>query len=171
MKKIWLIFALTVIIASQVTFMSSFHSTFASSYVSGTSAVVVSKMKYAYARATINILTTHNPDVTITFSNGTQLEISEHAYKFEIFLPRTGDFFGTFETSTHLPSTTSDTPLSMALSRNNPIDVDVVPDIPEDFLSWYGNSNYDSFSDKVDIFWFKIEGTANVFVNGNGMAI
>lgn len=76
MKKIWIMFSLTVIIAAQFTFMSSFHSTSASSYVFGTSAVVVSKMKYAYARATINMLTTFNTNVTITFSNGTQLELS-----------------------------------------------------------------------------------------------
>jgi hypothetical protein len=175
MKKIWLIFILVVIIAAQLTFMSSFYSKFTHSYVSGTSAVVVSKMKYAYARVTIHISITYSP-VTLTFLNGTQQEITEPGYMMEVFLPRTGDFIGTFVTGTHLtttPNSPTDSPDSLpqiSLSSKHPVDVDVVQNIPSNFLSWYGNPNYD-YNYRIDVFWFTIEGEANVFITGSGVAI
>jgi hypothetical protein len=174
MKKIWLIFALTVIIVAQVTFLSSFHSSNTHGYVSGTSAVVLSKMKYAYARFSIHISITYSP-VTLTFPNGTQQEITERYYM-EVFLPRTGDFLGNFVTGTHLtttpnsPTDSLDSLPRISLSPKHPIDMDVVQNIPSNFLSWYGNPNYDR-DNKIDVFWFTIEGEADVFITGSGVAI
>jgi len=178
MKKIWLILALTVIIVAQVTFMSSFHSTFTHSYVSGTSAVVVSKMKYAYARVSIDILSSHfNSTVTLTFPNGTQQEITGHSYTMEVFLPRTGDFLGNDAIGTII-TTTPNSPTDsdydslprISLSSKHPVDADVVQNIPSNFLSWYDNPNYE-FYNKIDVFWFEIQGEANIFISGSGMAI
>jgi hypothetical protein len=177
MKKIWLIFALVVIIVAQLTFMSSIYSTFTHSYVSGTSAVVVSKMKYAYARTSIHILRSpFSSTVTVTFPNGTQQEITESSYTMKLFLPRTGDFMGNYVTGTILtttPNSPTDSPDSLpqiSLSSKHPVDVDVVQNIPSNFLSWYGDPNYD-FYNKIDVFWFTIQGEANILITGSGMAI
>jgi hypothetical protein len=175
MKKIWLVFALVVIIVAQVTFLSSFNSSFTHGYVSDTSAVVLSKMKYAYARFTIHISITYSP-VTLTFLNGTQQEITGPGYTMEVFLPRTGDFMGNFVTGTGL-TTTPNSPTDsfeslpqISLSSKHPVDADVVQNIPRNFLSWYGDPNYD-YNDRIDVFWFTIEGEANVFITGYGVAI
>jgi hypothetical protein len=175
MKKIWLLFALTVIIVTQVTFLSSFHSSNTHGYVSGTSAVVLSKMKYAYARFSIHILITYSP-VTLTFPNGTQQEITDHSYMMEVFLPRTGDFMGNYVTGeilTRIPNSSTDSSDSLPtlfLSPKHPVDMDVVQNISPDFLSWYGNPNYDYYH-KIDVFWFEIQGEANIVITGEGLAI
>jgi hypothetical protein len=175
MKKIWLIFALTVIIVAQVTFLSSFHSSNTHCYVSDTSAVVLSKMKYAYARFSIHVSITYSP-VTLTFPNGTQQEISDHSYMMEVFLPRTGDFMGNYATGeilTRIPNSPTDSADSLptlSLSSKHPIDMDVVQNISRDFLSWYGNPNYDYYH-KIDVFWFEIQGEANIVITGSGLAI
>ena len=176
MKKIWLIFALTVIIAAQVTFMYSFRSTSITSEVTGTSAVVVSKMKYAYMRASIYIFVPgYNSSVVLEFSNGTQKEITGYSYNFEVFLPRSGDFMGDYQTASLLvpiafnPFSSGDYP-KVALSQDHPIDVDVIPNVSSDFLSWYDNS-YTDYSENIDIYWFKIHGDAQVHISGYGVAI
>ncbi len=177
MKKIWLIFALAVIIVAQVTFMSSFYSTSTHSYVSGTSAVVVSKMKYAYASTVIHIMRSpFSSPLTLIFSNGTQQEITDSSYTIELFLPRTGDFVGTYASETII-STTPNSPTDSAdslpritLSSKHPVDVDVVQSIPSNFLSWHGNPNY-GYYDRIDVFWFEIQGEANIFITVSGLAI
>ena len=177
MKKVWLIFTLAVIIVAELTFMSSFYSTSTHSHVSGTSAVVVSKMKYAYARTSIHILRSHfSSPLTLIFSNGTQQEITDSSYTMELFFPRTGDFVGTYATSTTI-TTTPNSPTDsvdylpqITLSSKHPVDVDVVQNIPSNFLSWHGDPNY-GYYDRIDVFWFKIQGEANIFITGSGMAI
>jgi hypothetical protein len=177
MKKIWLIFALAAIIVAQVTFMSSFHSAFTHSYVSGTSAVVVSKMKYAYASTSIRILRSPSSSpLTLTFANGTQQEITDYSYTMEICLPRTGDFVGTYATETIItttpnsPTDSVDSLPRITLSSKHPVDVDVVQNIPSNFLSWHGDPNY-GYYERIDVFWFTIQGEANIFITGSGMAI
>lgn len=178
MKKIWLLFILVLVIVSQVTVISSFHTAFASSYVSDTSAVVVSKMKYAYAKASIHILRSHSSSspLTLTFPNGTQQEITDHSYSIDLFFPRTGDFVGTFSINTLLtttpnsPTDSADSLPRLTLSSQNPLDLDVVQHIPNNFLAWHGNPNYD-YDNKIDVFWFTIQGEANIFITGTGMSI
>jgi len=140
MKKIWLLFALAVIIAAQVTFISSFRSTSVTSEVTGTSAVLVSNMKYAYVRVSIHIIL---PDpvssVLLEFPNGTRKEITDYSYRIDVFLPRSGDFLGDYQAGTWLgarptyPMFSGDYP-SLRLSRDHPIDVDVVPNVSSNFL-------------------------------------
>ena len=177
MKKIWLIFALVVIIVAQVTLMSSFYSVSTHSYVSETSAVVVSKMKYAYASASIHIMRSpFSSPITLTFPNGTQQEITDSSYTIEVFLPRTSDFVGTYATETILtttpnsPTDSADSLPQLTLSSKHPVDVDVVQNIPSNFLSWHGDPNY-GYYDRIDVFWFEIQGEANIFITGSGMAI
>jgi len=177
MKKIWLIFALVVIIVAQMAVWSSFYSSTTYGYVTDTSAIVLSKMKYAYARFTIHILVNYNSSVTLTFPNGTQQEITDHSYMTEVFLPRTGDFMGNDPIGTIItttPNSPTETDLEslprISLSSKHPVDADVVQHIPSNFLSWYNNPNY-GFYDKIDIFWFEIQGEANIFITGSGLAI
>ena len=176
MKKIWLIFALVVILVAQLTFLSSFDSSFTHGYVSDTSAVVLSKMKYAYARFTIHISITYSP-VTLTYPNGTQQEITDHSYQMDVFLPRTGDFLGNEQIGTIItttPNSPTDTDIEslpqISLSSKHPVDAAVVQHIPNNFLRWYNDPKY-GFHDKIDVFWFEIQGQANIFITGTGLAI
>ncbi len=169
MKKTWLIFALVVIIAAQVTFLYSFRtfSTSVSTDVSGTSAVVVSKLKYAYMSASINIrLLDFDSSVLLIFPNGTQREIIQPVYSIEVMLPRSGGFSGDYDTGTILG--TSDAYPDLKLSRNHPIRVDIVPNVSDNFLSWYDDSDHSKY---IDVYWFKIQGDAHVIVSEDGVTI
>jgi len=177
MKKIWLIFALAVIIAAQLTFLSSFYSSNTHGYVSDTSAVVLSKMKYAYAQFKIHILVNYESSVTLTFPNGTQQEITDHSYTMDVFLPRTGDFMGNDPLGTlltRIPNSPTETDYDslpqISLSSEHPVDADVVQNIPSDFLSWYDNPHLE-FYDKIDLYWFEIQGNATIVIMGSGLAI
>jgi hypothetical protein len=95
----------------------------------------------------------------------------------EVFLPRTGDFMGNDPIGTIItttPNSPTETDLEslprISLSSKHPVDADVVQHIPSNFLSWYNNPNY-GFYDKIDIFWFEIQGEANIFITGSGLAI
>ncbi|WGM89250.1 MAG: hypothetical protein IAX21_07570 [Candidatus Bathyarchaeota archaeon] len=173
MKKIWIIFTLTVIIVAQVAFISSFHSVSEHSYVSDTSAVIISKLNYATLRTTIHISLKHGlaePSVFLIFPNGTQIEINDD-YTLDVFLPRSGDLFGSYSTGTMLGlSDNSDGYLTLRLSHKSPIDIDVIS-LPSDFLLWLTDDKLTRYSDYVDIYWFKIQGEANIHINGHGWAI
>ncbi|MDG6221953.1 MAG: hypothetical protein QCH99_01675 [Candidatus Bathyarchaeota archaeon] len=171
MKKILLIFILTLVIVSQVTFNSSFHTVLEHSHVSDTSAVIISKLNYATVRTTINIYLDYDSSpVFLIFPNGTQMEITDD-YTLIVFLPKTGNFIGSYSTGTTLGvSQNSDEYLSMRLSKDNPIDIDVVP-LPSSFLLWLDNDNPSPYFEYVDIFWFKIQGEAHVHINGCGIAL
>jgi hypothetical protein len=141
--------------------------------VPGTHAVVVSKLTYISMRATIEIIPKTVPvnPVLITFSNGSQLETSKR-YSIQVFLPKSGSIQGT----PHFSKILTFTPLSekefseLNLSGKNPIDVDVTPDVPEDFLSWYYepiDSSLD-MSNQLDIYWLTVEGDATISVSGYG---
>ena len=169
MKKTWLIFALVVIIAAQVTFLYSFRSfsTSMSTDVHETSAVVVSKLKFAYLSASIRItLLDFNSPVLLIFPNGTQKEIIQPIYSIDVLLPRNGDFSGDYDTGTILG--TSDAYPALKLTRNHPIFVNIVPDVSDNFLNWYDDSDHSKY---IDVYWFKIQGDAHVIVSGDGMTI
>ncbi len=175
MKKIWLIFALTVIIMAQITFIFSFQSTSASFPVTGTSAVVVSKMNYACLRASIHIHRSRfDSEVTLIFPNGTQQEITDFTYALEVFLPRSGDFVGDHDVKTaygaHINYSRWFDGQLLSLSRDQPIDIDIVPNVSDDFLSWYTLPYTDDYK-YIDIYWFKIQGDAQVTVSVDGVII
>ena len=109
----------------------------------------------------------------LEFSNGTQKEITDHFYQFDVVLSRSGDFLGEHVTGTVLgtsPISSGDYPI-LTLSRDNPIDVDIVPNVSDNFLRWYYDRTFTEQSTYVDIFWFKIHGDANVHVWGYGAPI
>jgi len=173
MKKIWIIFTLTVIIVAQVAFISSFHSVSEHSYVSDTSAVIISKLNYATLRTTIHISLKHGldePSVFLIFPNGTQIELNDD-YTMNVFLPRSGDLFGSYSIGSSLGmSENSDEYSTLRLSHKNPIDIDVVS-LPSNFLLRLTDDKLTAHFDYVDIYWFKIQGEANIQVNGHGWAI
>jgi hypothetical protein len=190
MKKIWIIFALVVIIAAQVTFIYSSRNTSVHSSVTGTSAVVISKLKYTYMRATIHIHRSgFDSDVIITFPNGTQQEIFhklspeekrtgkfDFDFTFTVILPRSGDFLGDYNFFTFLDSDPSFwvNGSTLSLSRNHPIDVAVVPKFSDNFLRWYYDDKHTfdrDHSKYIDIYWFKIQGNASLNIVGSGVAI
>ena len=168
MKKTWLIFALVVIIAAQVTYLHSFRSISTSMYtdVHGTSAIVVSKLKYAYTSASIQItLLDIDSSVLLIFPNGTQKEILQYFYPIEVLLPRSGGFSGDYDTKTILGT---DAYPNLKLSRNHPILVNIVPNVSDNFLDWYYDSDHSKY---IDVYWFKIQGDAHVQVSGDGVTV
>ena len=175
MKKSWIIFFLIVVIVAQWAFMSSFQSAVTVSHVSGKRAALVSKLNYFSLRATLQIIPRYNPDgdpVLVTFSNGSQMEITDR-YEMQVFLPKSGSLSDDF----YFNKILSLTPLSeggfsqMTLSRERPFDLDVVPDVSDDFLSWY----YDEpvhpdldISDETDVYWLIVDGDATISISGYG---
>lgn len=179
MKKIWIIFALVVIIAAQVTFIYSFRSTSTHSSVTGTSAVVISKFKYAYMRASIYISPRQFDSSTLlVFPNGTQKEIqwnnTEPFYRFNLVLPRSGDFLGDHNVNTFYGSIYNFSSFvdeaTLSLSRDQPIDVDIISNVDDNFLRWY-SLQYTDDPEYIDIYWFKIQGDATIHVSGFGVGI
>lgn len=174
MKKALIIFSLILIIAAQWTFMSSFQSTHTVSTTAGKRAVVVSKLNYISMRATIQIHPKQYPNadpVLITFSNGSQLEITER-YSIQVFLPKSGSINGDFQFGTILTFTpiSSNEFARVSLSHNKPIDVDVTPDVPDDFLRWYYEPIHPDLDkqDEIDIYWLTVEGDALIRISGYG---
>ena len=174
MKKSWIIFSLIVIIAAQWAFLSSFQSALTVSHTAGKRAALVSKLNYVSMRATIEIFPREVPGadpVLVTFSNGSQLEITER-YSIQVFLPKSGSINGDF----YFNKILSFTPISedefaqMTLSHRKPIDVDVIPDVSDDFLSWYYEPIHPHLDihDETDIYWLIVEGDATVSVSGYG---
>jgi hypothetical protein len=77
MKKLWLLLALVVIVASQVAVLSSFHSINTYTWANGSTAVVISKAAYATLRVEIEIIPqvlNGHSNTTLIFPNGTQTE-------------------------------------------------------------------------------------------------
>jgi hypothetical protein len=174
MKKAWIILLLIVIIAAQWALMNSFQSTTAVSHEAGKRAVLVSKLSYVSMRATIQIIPEFHPDpvpVLVTFSNGSQMEITER-YSMQVFLPKSGSINGDFSFNTILrfASTSQDDFVTMSLTRDKPIDVDVVPDVSDDFLSWYYEPLHPDLDvrDETDVYWLIVEGEATIAVSGYG---
>ena len=174
MKKALIIFSLILIIAVQWTIISSFKSDITTSHTAGTRFVVASKLNYFSMRAYIQIYPGQHPGaepVFVTFSNGSQLELTER-YSIQVFLPKSGSINGDF----HFNKILSLTPISenefaqISLSHSKPMDVDVISDVSDDFLSWY----YEPFhpdvdvQDEIDIYWLKVEGDATVSISGYG---
>jgi hypothetical protein len=174
MKKSLIIFLLIVILAAQWVILSSFQSTLAVSHEAGKRAVLASKINYMSMRATITIYPRITPDsepVLVTFSNGSQLEITEK-YSTQVFLPKSGNTNDDFQFNTilNVERMGEEKLVEMTLSNDNPIDVDVVPDVSDDFLSWY----YEPFhpdldvQDEIDVYLLMVEGDATVSISGYG---
>jgi hypothetical protein len=79
------LFALAVIIAAQISFIIFFQSASTFYDVTGTSAVVISKMNYVFVRASINIVHMGTgPAPILIFPNGTHRELTTRFYSTEV---------------------------------------------------------------------------------------
>ena len=164
MKKLWVLLALVVIVASQVAVLSSFQSINTHTWANSSTVVVISKAAYAHLRVEIDI----NPQVsngqsntTLIFPNGTTTNIpAVMHYKFSVILPSTGPIAGSFASQTE----------GINISNNHPIDVEFVPNSNtfQQVLSQY--QTYSGFSLGISVYWFLVQGNAQVSIQGYGVA-
>jgi hypothetical protein len=165
MKKLWLLFALVVIVASQFAVLSSFHSINSNTWtsVNGFTAVVISKTAYATLRVEVDIIPqviNGQANTTILFQNGTQTEIPAVAhYKFSIFLPSSGLIAGSFGTQFE----------GVNISDKHPTDVEFLSN-STDFSAFQRIlSDYQSTeSARFSVNWFLLQGNAIISLQGYG---
>ena len=163
MKKAIIFVLLVIIIAAQWTFLnSSFYILGANGgSISGTSAVIIAKANYLSARVMIHI-TIRAPGssrLIVHFQNGTQEEVMAGMHHFEVFLPKSGPFIGSF---------TANAPGGILLNDIKPIGSTVVSNTTEDFFAKELNTEP---SDMFAIYWLRCEGQAIVSVSGIGVTV
>lgn len=125
---------------------------------SGTSAVIVAKADYVSLRVKFLIVAEPCRTALVVFPDGSQKNVPS-SYKFEVFLPRTSFFVGSFAQGNSE---------GITLSNQKPADIAVVPNVTESFFG----SNLSSESWGIATFyWFKIEGNAHVSAAGYGVPI
>jgi hypothetical protein len=157
MNKAWILLILAVVLAAQWTFISSFKSVnIQENNVFGTSAVIVSKAPYMYLRVHIDVSPNYHmgQGVSLLFSNGSQKEIND-TYSFEVFLPKTDKNMGSLAIIT--PGE------GVYVTNSHPINAAVVKNVTDNFFSYGIGTQY---SDKIDIYWFKVVGYAHIYING-----
>jgi hypothetical protein len=166
MKKLWLLLALIIILASQVAVLSSFHSFNVNTWAVDSTTVVISKAAYAHLRAEIDIIPqvlNGQTNTTLIFPNGTSTKIPAVAhYKFSVILPSTGSNTGSFGLQTE----------GINISNNHPIDVEFVSNSNstlQQVLSQY--QTYPGFSSGISVYWFLVQGNAQVSIQGYGVAL
>lgn len=166
MKKLWLLLGLIIIVSSQVAVLSSFHSTVSQTWVTGSTVVVISKAAYAHLRVEIDIspqVSNGQSNTTLIFPNGTSTKISAVMhYKFSVILPSNGSNTGSFGLQTE----------GINVSNNHPIDVEFVSNSSANFqqvLSQY--QTYPGFSSGISVYWFLVQGNAQVSIQGYGVAL
>ena len=164
MKKAWLLLSLAIIMAVQLTVLSSFSGVSEHHVsVSGTSAVVVGKMNYVSLRVTFAVFAQPGYTAFIMFPNGTQIEVVTQHF-FEVFLPKTepepilGP--GSFSMSRYSEG--------VFVTDQEPMDVAVVSNVSEDFFNYKVGPDPDG---KIIFYWFKIQGNAEVSVSAVGVTI
>jgi hypothetical protein len=164
MKKALIFLLIIAVIAAEFTFITCFHSDSTRAFVSGTSAIVLYKIDYAYLRAHIEITaqTYSQPDsnVTLTFPDGSQKNITR-VYSFDVFLPRTGNSPSNFMIKSS--STGID------LSDSKPISIAVLSNVTDSFFTDKLTSI--NHQDEIDIYAIKVQGLASIEVNCYGLGI
>jgi hypothetical protein len=174
MNKVWIILVLAVVLAAQYTFLTSVKSVHTTVFdASGTSAVIVSKAPYMSVRAEIQInpIYSKNENVTLVFSDGSQKQVTR-SYHFEVFLPRTDKNMGLGariipqEASSGLRVTPEE---GAYLSNDHPISAVVVVNVTDYFFNFYGIGTQNSST--FDVYWFKVQGQAQIIVSGAGVAV
>ena len=152
--------------ASQVAVLYSFHSFNANTWAVDSTTVVISKAAYAHLRVEIDIIPqvfNGQTNTTLIFPNGTSTRIPavEH-YKFSIILPSTGQFAGSFGLQTE----------GINISDNHPIDVEFISNNSttlQQVLSQF--QTYPGFSSGISVYWFLVQGNAQVSIQGYGVAV
>ena len=163
MKKAWLFLLLAIIMAAQLTVLSSFGGVSDSASVSGTSAVVVGKTNYVSLRVTFAVFADPGYAALIIFPNGAQKEVTT-SHVFEVFLPKT-----------ELEPIRGPGSISMSrasegvfVTDQDPIDVAVVSNVDESFFTYKVGPDPNG---EVIFYWFKIQGNARVRVSAIGVTI
>lgn len=158
MKKLWVLLALVVIVASQVAVLSSFQSINTNTPASGSTAVVISKASYASLRVEISIIS-QSKTTTLIFPNGTQIEIpAVNHYKFSVILPSSGPSIGSF--SSQLEGSN--------ISDNHPIDVEFLSNSTVFQNSYYSIDWKAQPYSRISVYWFTLQGNAMVSIQGYG---
>ncbi|MGD0450839.1 MAG: hypothetical protein ABSA79_07295 [Candidatus Bathyarchaeia archaeon] len=168
MKKLWLLLALIVILTAQVAVVASFRTINVDAYANGLTAVVISKASYANLRVEIDIIPqvyNGQSNTTLIFPNGTQTEIPAVAhYKFSVKLSSNGPSYGSFAIQG----------LGINLSDNHPIDAEFVSN-STDFQRLLSLNQFPEtfpgFDSRISVYWFLIEGNAQVSVQGYGVGL
>jgi hypothetical protein len=164
MNKALVLVLLSVILAAQCVFIFSVKSV-NNKVVNafGTSAVIVSKAPYMSARAFIQVYPDqfYNENVTLIFPNGSQREVNK-SWEIEVFLPRSNKSIGT---GLLTPGE------GVNVSNSHPLSAAVVANVTAKFFTYgiYGSDAQSS--DNVDIYWFKIQGYAHVYISEIGVGI
>ena len=166
--KAWILFALVLIIAGQLTFLGSFYSvnTFDQLALNRT-LVVMSKQEYVYARfdldigLSINAANGQTQPVMLIFSNGTRTNITSD-YSSQLVFPSSGNYFGNSESGG----------LGVNISQSHPLDAEVVSNISSFDLSSNGTPFSSEFTSYygIQVYWVEIIGQAEVTVQGYGLA-
>ena len=162
MKKLWLLFALIVIVASQVALLSSFQSINTNTWANGSTTVVISKAAYARLRVEIDIIPQvlmGQSNTTLIFPNGTQIEIPAVAhYKFPVILPSNGPSLGSFMIQLE----------GINISDNHPIDIEFLSNSTV-FQNPYSRIDWKAppYS-RISVYWFTVQGNAMVNIQGYG---
>lgn len=163
MNKVWLLLVLAIVLAAQWTLITSVKTVKTDVNAFGTSAVIVSKAPYMSFRAYIHVIPDfpQNKAVLLVFPDGSQKEVNK-TYSFEVFLPRTNKNMGWGAIT---PGEGVD------LTNNHPIDAAVVANVTDKFFTYgiYGSGA--QYSDNIDVYWFKVQGQAQIFISGIGVGI
>ena len=162
MRKLWIMFLLILILSSQLLVFSSFHNTtvYNLNWSEGTSVITVAKYGYAGARIeisfslTIEALNSTILPISITFANGTKLNIDSESYVFGFSLPRTGESYGsgTFSTSTGL-----------TLSQYHPVSLMVSSNVTN--VTGFEQTLLKSVPEGVQLYFIVVEGSYEVAMN------
>ena len=161
-----MLLALIIIVASQVAILSSFHSFNANTWAKDSTTVVISKAAYAHLRVEIDIIPqvlNGQSNTTLIFPNGTSTKIPAVThYKFSVILPSTRPVAGSF-TSFQIEG--------INISNNHPIDVEFISNSAtfQRVLSQY--QTFSGFSSGISVYWFLVQGNAQVKIQGYGVAI
>ena len=157
MNKVLIVLLLAIVIFSLWTFDSSFTASSTVASAMETAAVIVAKANYISLRAKFMITPAAGTKATLLLSDGTQKQVIV-PYTFEVFLPKNGSSVGNLA---------ANSPGGIFLSEQKPFDAAVVSNATDSFFS---ELNPDS-SSGVTLYWFKIQGKAQVIVACYGVAI
>jgi hypothetical protein len=166
MKKLWLLFAFAVIVASEVAVLSSFHSVNTYTWANGSTAVVISKADFVHLRVKIDIIPQvlmGQSQTSLIFPNGTQIEIPAVThYTFSVILSSSGSF--------PAPNFAIQSE-GINISDNNPVDVEFLSNNTV-FQSFYSRTDWTTppYS-RISVYWFLVQGNAQVSIQGYGAGL
>jgi hypothetical protein len=158
MKKSWIIFALVILVATQLTVLSLFYPTATRTYADEPVTVVISKLNSTSLRVEVGIDSLES-NVVLLFSNGTQKEVPAFSrYTFSVVMPKSGLYIGSYGFQSE----------GINLSDNQPVDVEFLSNCtltqtPYSNTNWI-NQDYP----RISVYCFTVQGNAIISVEGMG---